>query len=109
MKKLFLFAYSPGCDCRGGLVAVGDAAATTPDFFPATARESLCTSRPRLPVELQQLAVRRGDQIEKAAFLFELEREAERAARSEAEETLRESQARLDKASMDYKPRERAA
>lgn len=52
--------------------------------------------------ELEQLAVRRGDQVEKAAFLFELEREAERAARSEAEETLRESKARLDKATMDY-------
>ena len=35
--------------------------------------------------ELQQLSVRRGDQIARDAFLFELEREAERAARSEAE------------------------
>jgi HlyD family secretion protein len=52
--------------------------------------------------QLQQLAVRRGDQVEKAVFLFELEREAERAARSEAEETLRESTARLDKAKLDY-------
>jgi HlyD family secretion protein len=52
--------------------------------------------------QLQQLAVRRGDQSEKAAFLFELEREAERAARFEAEETLRESKTRLDKAMMDY-------
>ncbi len=52
--------------------------------------------------ELQQLSVRRGDQIAKDAFLFELEREAERAARSEAEETLRESKARLDKATLDY-------
>ena len=52
--------------------------------------------------ELQQLAVQRGDQVEKAAFLFELEREEERAARAEAEETLRESRARVDKATMDF-------
>jgi HlyD family secretion protein len=52
--------------------------------------------------ELQQLSVRRGDQIAKDAFLFELEREAERAARSEAEETLRESRSMLDKATLDY-------
>jgi HlyD family secretion protein len=48
--------------------------------------------------EVQLLAVQRGDQVEKAAFLFELEREEERAARAEAEETLRESRARVDKA-----------
>ena len=52
--------------------------------------------------ELQQLAVQRGDQVERAAFLFELEREEERAARAEAEETLRESRARVDKATMDF-------
>ena len=52
--------------------------------------------------QLEQLAVNRGDQIEKAAFLFELERKAESAARAEAEETLRESKARLDKATLDY-------
>lgn len=52
--------------------------------------------------ELERLAVRRGDQVGNGAFLFELEREEERAARAEAEETLRESKARLDKATMDY-------
>jgi HlyD family secretion protein len=52
--------------------------------------------------ELERLAVRRGDQVEKGIFLFELEREEERAARAEAEETLRESRARLDKATNDY-------
>ena len=40
--------------------------------------------------------------MEKEAFLFELEREEERAARAEAEETLRESRARVDKATMDF-------
>ena len=52
--------------------------------------------------QLARLETRRGDQVEKATFLFELEREEERAARAEAEETLRESKARLDKATMDY-------
>jgi HlyD family secretion protein len=52
--------------------------------------------------ELQELAVRRGDQVEQAAFLFGLEREEEGAARAEAEETLRESRARVDKATADF-------
>ncbi len=52
--------------------------------------------------EVQTLSVQRGDQAKKDAPLFLLEREEEKAARSEAEETLRESRARLDKARMDF-------
>jgi HlyD family secretion protein len=73
-----------------------------PAFFSGYGEGELVYMSSPLAGQLQQLAVRRGDQIEKAAFLFELEREAERAARSEAEETLRESKARLDKATLDY-------
>lgn len=52
--------------------------------------------------EVQTLAVRRGDQAKKDGPLFTLEREEEGAARAEAEETLRESRTRLDKAKLDF-------
>lgn len=52
--------------------------------------------------EVQTLTVKRGDQAAKDTLLFELEREEEKAARSEAEETLRESKTRLDKAKLDF-------
>jgi HlyD family secretion protein len=52
--------------------------------------------------EVQTLAVQRGDQVKKDAPLFLLEREEERAVRAEAEETLRESRTRLDKAKLDF-------
>ncbi len=73
-----------------------------PAFFSGYGEGELVYVSAPLAGELERLAVRRGDQVEKAAFLFELEREEERAARAEAEETLRESRARLDKATMDY-------
>jgi HlyD family secretion protein len=93
-----------------GLIAVGAAVwfqltrrdAAEPAFFSGYGEGELVYVSAPLPGELERLAVRRGDQVEKAAFLFELEREEERAARAEAEETLRESRARLDKATMDY-------
>lgn len=52
--------------------------------------------------ELQKLAVQRGQEVQKDAVLFELEREQERSARAEAEETSRESMSHLDKAKLDY-------
>lgn len=52
--------------------------------------------------EVQTLVVRRGDQAKKDGPLFTLEREEEGAARAEAEETLRESNTRLDKAKLDF-------
>lgn len=52
--------------------------------------------------EVQTLSVKRGDQSKKDGPLFVLEREEERAARAEAEETLRESRTRLDKAKLDF-------
>ncbi len=52
--------------------------------------------------ELQNLPVARGDQVKKGSLLFLLEREEEKAARAEAEETLRESRTRLDKAQLDF-------
>ena len=52
--------------------------------------------------ELETLDVRRGELVAKEAVLFELEREQEAAARGEAAEMARESQARLDKASLDF-------
>ena len=45
---------------------------------------------------LQQLAVKRGDDVALAAPLFALERENESAARREAEDRLRGAEARLD-------------
>ena len=93
-----------------GLIAVGAAVwfqltrrdAAEPAFFSGYGEGELVYVSAPLAGGLERLAVRRGDQVEKAAFLFELEREEERAARAEAEETLRESRARLDKATMDY-------
>ncbi|HEY5779217.1 MAG TPA: efflux RND transporter periplasmic adaptor subunit [Terrimicrobiaceae bacterium] len=76
--------------------------AAEPAFFSGYGEGELVYVSAPLAGKLERLAVRRGDQVEKAAFLFELEREEERAARAEAEETLRESRARLDKATMDY-------
>jgi HlyD family secretion protein len=103
MKKLRFFIVA-------GLIAIGAAVwfqltrrdAAEPAFFSGYGEGELVYISAPLAGELERLAVRRGDQVEKAAFLFELEREEERAARAEAEETLRESKARLDKATMDY-------
>ena len=103
MKKLRFFIVA-------GLVAIGAAVwfqltrrdAAEPAFFSGYGEGELVYISAPLAGELERLAVRRGDQVEKAAFLFVLEREEERAARAEAEETLRESRARLDKATMDY-------
>ena len=103
MKKLRFFIVA-------GLVAIGAAVwfqltrrdAAEPAFFSGYGEGELVYISAPLAGELERLAVRRGDQVEKAAFLFVLEREEERAARAEAEETLRESKARLDKATMDY-------
>ena len=75
--------------------------AETPFFSGYGEGELVYVSSP-IAGELQRLAVQRGNQVEKEAFLFELEREEERAARAEAEETLRESRARVDKAIMDF-------
>lgn len=52
--------------------------------------------------EVQTLAVKRGDQTQKDALLFELDRVEEKAARAEAEESLRETRTRLDKAKLDF-------
>lgn len=52
--------------------------------------------------ELKQLNVARGDQTKKGAELFVLDREEEQAARAEAEETLRETSARMAKAKLDF-------
>jgi HlyD family secretion protein len=73
-----------------------------PEFFSGYAEGELVYVSSPIAGQLQQLAVRRGEQIEKEGFLFELERESEKAARSEAEETFRESKARLDKAILDH-------
>ena len=80
----------------------GTKSSAEPSFFSGYGEGELVYVSSPIAGELQQLAVQRGDQVEKAAFLFELEREEERAARAEAEETLRESRARLDKANMDF-------
>ena len=73
-----------------------------PPFFSGYGEGELVYVSSPIAGELEQLVVQRGDQVEKAAFLFELERGEERAARAEAEETLRESRARVDKATMDF-------
>lgn len=52
--------------------------------------------------QLQNLYFQRGDQAARGQPLFLLEREEESAARAEAEETMRESQTRLDKAKLDF-------
>ena len=71
-------------------------------FFSGYAEGELVYVASPIAGQLETLTVNRGDQIEKAALLFELERKAERAARAEAEETSRESDARLDKANLDF-------
>jgi HlyD family secretion protein len=76
--------------------------AAEPAFFSGYGEGELVYVSSPIAGELQQLAVQRGDQVKKDALLFTLEREEERAARAEAEETLRESKARLDKATIDY-------
>lgn len=52
--------------------------------------------------QVQKLTVKRGDTAKKDETLFELEREEEKAARAEAEESYRESQTRFDKAKLDF-------
>lgn len=81
---------------------VGKKSAAGSSFFSGYGEGELVYVSSPIAGQLQKLAVRRGDQTEKGTFLFELEREEERAARSEAEETLRESKTRLDKAILDY-------
>jgi HlyD family secretion protein len=56
--------------------------------------------------QLQNLQVRRGDQVERGAPVFVLEQEAERAARREAEERLRSAQARLQNLETGRRPAE---
>ncbi|HEY5740968.1 MAG TPA: efflux RND transporter periplasmic adaptor subunit [Terrimicrobiaceae bacterium] len=73
-----------------------------PAFFSGYGEGELVYVSSPIAGQLRQLAVRRGDQVAKDAFIFELEREEEKAARAEAEETLRENRARLDKANLDY-------
>ena len=73
-----------------------------PVFFSGYGEGELVYVSSPIAGQLQKLAVQRGDQVEKAAFLFELERGEEKAARSEAEETLSESKAHLDKAVLDF-------
>ena len=59
--------------------------------------------------QLQKLAVRRGDQVETGKPLFALEQEAERAARTEAEERVKTAQARLENLQTPRRPTEIAA
>jgi len=59
--------------------------------------------------QLQKLAVRRGEQIEAGKPVFALEQESERAARTEAEERLKNAQARLENLQMPRRPTEIAA
>ena len=80
----------------------GTQSSEEPVFFSGYGEGELVYVSSPIAGEVQHLAVQRGDQVEKEAFLFELEREEERAARAEAEETSRESRARLDKATMDF-------
>ena len=55
---------------------VGRKEAAGPGFFSGYGEGELVYVSSPIAGQLQQLAVRRGDQVEKAAFLFELEREA---------------------------------
>jgi HlyD family secretion protein len=59
--------------------------------------------------QLQKLAVRRGDQVEAGKPVFALEQESERAARAEAEERLKNAQARLENLQTPRRPSEIAA
>ena len=56
--------------------------------------------------QLQKLYVRRGDKVESGKPVFALEQEAERAARLEAEERLKASQARLKNLEVPRRPPE---
>ena len=59
--------------------------------------------------QLQQLFVRRGEQIEAGKPVFVLEQESERAARLEAEQRLKSAQARLENLQVPRRPPEIAA
>lgn len=52
--------------------------------------------------EMEELNVQRGDQAKKGEQLFTLERNEELAARAEAEETLKESQATREQRKLDF-------
>jgi HlyD family secretion protein len=56
--------------------------------------------------QLQQLFVRRGEQVEAGKPVFVLEQEAERAARLEAEQHLKSAQARLENLQVPRRPPE---
>lgn len=56
--------------------------------------------------QLQKLHVRRGEAVSRAAPVFALEQEAERAARREAEERLKTAQARLENLTHARRPAE---
>ena len=105
-KKLraFLFLLVVAAVAAGVITLLRrEAARNAPSFaYSGYAEGELVYVSAPLGGELRTLAVRRGDQTEKGAALFELEREEERAARAEAEETLSESQSRLDKAKLDF-------
>jgi HlyD family secretion protein len=106
MKKLRLFLFLLVVAAVAAAVITllrREAARTAPSAaYSGYAEGELVYVSAPLGGELQKLAVQRGDQTEKDAALFELEREEERAARAEAEETLSESKSRLDKANLDY-------
>src|SRR5690242_6614295 len=59
--------------------------------------------------QLQKLYVRRGDSVAAGAPAFALEQENERAARLQAEEQLRNAQARLENLRLARRPPEIAA
>lgn len=56
--------------------------------------------------QLQKLQVRRGERVEGGRPVFALEQEAERAARSEADEKLKVAQARLENLGLGRRPAE---
>jgi len=72
------------------------------DFYSGYAEGEFVYMAAPIGGQLEQLNVQRGDQAKKGEVLFALDQTEEEGARAEAEEMMRESNATLDKAKLDY-------
>ncbi len=87
----------------GGLVYfLRKPAPKQPEGYPGYGEGELVYVSSSIGGQLKQLNVSRGDQAALNQDLFILDREEEQAMRSQAEENLRESNARLEKAKLDF-------
>lgn len=77
------------------MVALGLSSPSSDTVFQGYVEAEFVLVAPSIGGTLQGLSVRRGDQVAKGAFLFELDRAAELAARDQATARLRQAENRL--------------